>query len=112
MDAFYEYVKLNKSHDVLKHTRLMIATCIPGMDMTKEYEKDYYEAADRTAKKIPLVEPVSGKSFDSVEKLASFIAEQYENSTKNAKEPLSEKEQKMLKEDPTVYTAINFGISG
>ena len=111
MDAFKKYLQLDYPDDVIDHTRTLVANYIPGMDVTKEYGIDYYEAAEKAIKRFPVLEHISGKMFDDLRGLANFIAKDF-CETINSTGILSDEEYAQIKEDPDAYLATNFGISG
>ena len=110
MDAFYEYIGMNRDEGVMDHARAMVSTNIPGMMISQEYGREYYEAADRVAKKIPFVDSLHGNVFDNLKDLATYYADEFEKYLQSGK-PLSDEESKQFEEDPDIYMAINFGVA-
>ena len=84
----------------MDHARAMVCTNVPNMMQSKEYSREFYEAVDRTAKKIPFVYSIHGNVFDNLKDLATYYAYEFEERTNSAK-PLSEEE---LKEDYVYFS--------
>ena len=110
MDAFKDYVMLDKSAEVMEHTRSIISNYIPSMQESKDYGIDFYKAVDKAAKRLPIIETLSGKCFDSLRDLAEYIANEYEATMSAPAGKAKDWEADLLKNDPEAYLAVTCGM--
>jgi len=113
MDAFNEYVKLDRSNEIIIRVRNMITfyvSEIEDMFMSKDYDYSFYERIDRKMKDNHIIGD-DGRGFNNLKDLANYLADEEERLDSMPSEPISDDEWERWKENPDIYFATNYGIS-
>jgi hypothetical protein len=116
MDAFNEYVKLDRSNGVIMVVRDLISAYVSGniVDMyeSRDYDYSFYEMIDRKMKEKHII--VDDKEFDNLRDLANYLADEDERISNLPPNPVRQqyliKEYEKYKDNPDIFFALHFGI--